>query len=242
MFERFTEGARQAVVRAQAEAQVLRHNYIGTEHLLLGLLGDEEGVAGRVLADLGLDVEGVRTQVGRIVGRGREVAVGHVPFTPRAKKVLELALRDALSLGHDYIGTEHLLLGIARENEGVASRILLDSGVDRVRVRDVVRAALADPEYKRQRPTSSPAVVRRRKLPRPHAAAPAPTPPSFAQALARALERAARAANGRAIDTGDLLVALLEEPHGVIAAALAQEDVDVDALRAAIAAARERGA
>src|SRR5437660_1677364 len=124
MFERFTERARQVVVLAQEEARTLKHNYIGTEHILLGLLREEEGLAARVLEGLEITVEEVRAQVIRIVGSGEEVTTGQIPFTPRAKKVLELALREALSLGHNYIGTEHILLGLVRENEGVAARIL----------------------------------------------------------------------------------------------------------------------
>src|SRR5436189_6157390 len=124
MFERFTERARQVVVLAQEEARTLKHNYIGTEHILLGLLREEEGLAARVLESLGVALDEVRGQVSRIVGRGDEVTTGQIPFTPRAKKVLELSLREALLLGHNYIGTEHILLGIARENQGVASRLL----------------------------------------------------------------------------------------------------------------------
>src|SRR5256714_1356305 len=123
MFERFTERARQVVVLAQEEARILKHNYIGTEHILLGLLREEEGLAARVLESLDITVERVRAQVVRIVGSGEEVTSGQIPFTPRAKKVLELALREALSLGHNYIGTEHILLGLVRENEGLAQRI-----------------------------------------------------------------------------------------------------------------------
>src|ERR687890_567112 len=121
MFERFTERARQVVVLAQEEARTLKHNYIGTEHILLGLLREEEGLAARVLESLDITVERVRAQVVRIVGSGEEVTSGQIPFTPRAKKVLELALREALSLGHNYIGTEHILLGLVRENDGVAA-------------------------------------------------------------------------------------------------------------------------
>jgi ATP-dependent Clp protease ATP-binding subunit ClpC len=124
MFERFTERARQVVVLAQEEARILKHNYIGTEHILLGLLREEEGLAARVLESLHITVEEVRAQVARIVGQGDEVTAGQIPFTPRAKKVLELSLREALGLGHNYIGTEHVLLGLLREGEGVAVRIL----------------------------------------------------------------------------------------------------------------------
>src|ERR1700704_2637346 len=145
MFERFTERARQVVVLAQDEARALKHNYIGTEHILLGLLREEEGLAARVLESLDITTERVRSQVVRIVGSGEEVTAGQIPFTPRAKKVLELALREALSLGHNYIGPEHILLGIVRENEGVAARILLDFGADCEMIRDEVIRMLSGP-------------------------------------------------------------------------------------------------
>ena len=145
MFERFTERARQVVVLAQEEARTLKHNYIGTEHILLGLLREEEGLAARVLESLDITVERVRAQVVRIVGSGEEVTSGQIPFTPRAKKVLELALREALSLGHNYIGTEHILLGLVRENEGVAARILLDFDADSDKIRNEVIRMLSGP-------------------------------------------------------------------------------------------------
>ena len=145
MFERFTERARQVVVLAQDEARALKHNYIGTEHILLGLLREEEGLAARVLEQLDITVEEVRAQVARIVGQGDEVTTGQIPFTPRAKKVLELALREALSLGHNYIGTEHILLGLVRENEGVAARILLDFDADAEKIRNEIIRMLSGP-------------------------------------------------------------------------------------------------
>ncbi|MGH2844115.1 MAG: Clp protease N-terminal domain-containing protein, partial [Solirubrobacteraceae bacterium] len=145
MFERFTERARQVVVLAQEEARTLKHNYIGTEHILLGLLREEEGLAARVLESLEITVDRVRAQVVRIVGSGEEVTSGQIPFTPRAKKVLELALREALSLGHNYIGTEHILLGLVRENEGVAARILLDFDADSEKIRNEVIRMLSGP-------------------------------------------------------------------------------------------------
>src|SRR6266498_998156 len=126
MFERFTERARQVVVFAQDEARTLKHDYIGTEHLLLGLLREEEGLAARLLDSFEMTIEEARAQVARIVGRGETVTTGQIPFTPRAKKALEGALNEAVALGHNYIGTEHILLGIARVREGVAARILLD--------------------------------------------------------------------------------------------------------------------
>jgi len=133
------------VVLAQDEARALKHNYIGTEHILLGLLREEEGLAARVLESLDITVEEVRAQVARIVGQGDEVTTGQIPFTPRAKKVLELALREALSLGHNYIGTEHILLGLVRENEGVAARILLDFDADAEKIRNEIIRMLSGP-------------------------------------------------------------------------------------------------
>ena len=150
VFERFTERARQVVVLAQDEARALKHNYIGTEHILLGLLREEEGLAARVLESLDITVEEVRAQVARIVGQGDEVTTGQIPFTPRAKKVLELALREALSLGHNYIGTEHILLGLVRENEGVAARILLDFDADAEKIRNEIIRMLSGPGRRQQ--------------------------------------------------------------------------------------------
>jgi ATP-dependent Clp protease ATP-binding subunit ClpC len=142
VFQRFTARARQVVVLAQDEARGLKHNYIGTEHLLLGLLREEEGLAARVLASLDVNIDAVRTQVVQLIGQGKSVTTGQIPFTPRAKKVLELSLREALSLGHNYIGTEHVLLGLVRENDGVAARILLDLGADAEAVRDALMQML----------------------------------------------------------------------------------------------------
>ena len=142
MFERFTERARQVVVLAQDEARLLRHDYIGTEHLLLGLFREEEGIAARVLESFAT-VEEVRAQVVRIVGQGDGATSGQIPFTPRAKKVLELALREALSIGHNYIGTEHVLLGLASENDGVAMEILRGFDADGDTIRDAVLGMLS---------------------------------------------------------------------------------------------------
>jgi ATP-dependent Clp protease ATP-binding subunit ClpA len=136
MFERFTDRARRVVVLAQEEARRLNHNYIGTEHLLLGLA--HGGVAAKALESLGISLEAVRAQVEEIIGQGQSAPVGHIPFTPRAKKVLELSLREAIQLGHNYIGTEHLLLGLIREGEGVAAQVLLKLGGDLSRVRQQV--------------------------------------------------------------------------------------------------------
>ena len=145
MFERFTERARQVVVYAQDEARALKHNYIGTEHLLLGLLREEEGPAARVLEGLDVTVEETRAQVVRIIGEGEETPGAQIPFTPNARKVLELSLREALALGHRYIGTEHVLLGLVRVNDGVAARILLDFDADAEKVRNAVLRELGLP-------------------------------------------------------------------------------------------------
>jgi ATP-dependent Clp protease ATP-binding subunit ClpC len=130
MFERFTDRARRVVVFAQDEARMLNHNYIGTEHILLGLIHEDEGLAARALKSLGVSLDGTRREVEDIIGRGSAEPMGHIPFTPRAKKVLELSLREALQLDHSYIGTEHILLGLMRESGGVASQVLVSSGVD----------------------------------------------------------------------------------------------------------------
>src|SRR5579871_3325996 len=148
MFERFTDRARRVVVLAQEEARMLNHNYIGTEHILLGLIHEGEGVAAKSLESLGISLEGVRSQVEEIIGQGQQAPSGHIPFTPRAKKVLELALREALQLQHNYIGTEHILLGMIREGEGVAAKIMgnhADLLVIRTTVLDLIDTAGFEP-------------------------------------------------------------------------------------------------
>jgi ATP-dependent Clp protease ATP-binding subunit ClpC len=138
VFERFTDRARRVVVFAQEEARLLNHNYIGTEHVLLGLVREGEGVAAQALTSMGIGLDAVRGQVEKIIGQGQAAPTGHIPFTPRAKKVLELSLREALQLGHNYIGTEHILLGLLREGEGVAAQVLQQLGADLNRVRQTV--------------------------------------------------------------------------------------------------------
>jgi ATP-dependent Clp protease ATP-binding subunit ClpC len=138
MFERFTNRARRVVVLAQDEARMLDHNWIGTEHLLLGLIHEGDGVGAKALESMGISLDAVRQQVEEIIGRGQQVPSGHIPFTPRAKKVLELSLREALQMGHTYIGTEHILLGLIREGDGVAAQVLVRLGADLNRVRTVV--------------------------------------------------------------------------------------------------------
>jgi ATP-dependent Clp protease ATP-binding subunit ClpC len=138
VFERFTDRARRAVVLAQEEARMLNHDYIGTEHLLLGLASERDGVAGKALMSLDISIEAIRRQVEEIVGQGHAAPTGHIPFTPRSKKVLELSLREALQLGHNYIGTEHILLGLVREGEGVATQVLVQLGANLSGVRETV--------------------------------------------------------------------------------------------------------
>jgi ATP-dependent Clp protease ATP-binding subunit ClpA len=138
MFERFTDRARRVVVLAQEEARLLNHNYIGTEHLLLGMAHEGQGVAAAALESLGISLEAVRAQVEEIIGQGQRAPSGHIPFTPRAKKVLELSLRESKQLGHNHIGTEHILLGLIREGEGVAAQVLIRLGADLSRARGQV--------------------------------------------------------------------------------------------------------
>jgi ATP-dependent Clp protease ATP-binding subunit ClpA len=138
VFERFTDRARRVVVLAQEEARMLNHNYIGTEHILLGLVRERDGVAAKALDGLNIRLDAVRREVEEVIGQGQAAPTGHIPFTPRAKKVLELSLREALQLGHNYIGTEHILLGLIREGEGVAAQVLQKLGADLDRVRQTV--------------------------------------------------------------------------------------------------------
>jgi ATP-dependent Clp protease ATP-binding subunit ClpA len=218
------------VVLAQEEARMLRHNYIGTEHLLLGLLREEEGLAARVLESLNVTVERVRAEVARIVGLGEEVTSGQIPFTPRAKKVLELALHESLSLGHNYIGTEHILLGLARENEedtsrtqGIAARTLLDLGADPEKIRNEMIRMLSSPQARRYAEATQ--VV-----------APASRHPidqawfDGLGAVLNGLAREIRRQLEREPDTGDLLLALAWAPDTLAAQALHQLGVNLDEL------------
>jgi hypothetical protein len=231
MFERFTERARQVVVLAQEEARSLKHHYIGTEHILLGLLREQEGLAARVLQELGVTLEPARAQIARSVGAGEEESPGQIPFTPRAKKVLELALREAKSLGHGQIGTEHILLGLVREGDGLASRILLlHFGVDSERVRNAVIRALPG-----SGPPPRAVVARERPGGAREEAAPAGRHGGQLMAL---LEREIRARLHREPDNGDLLVILSELPEGVVARALADLGIGAPSLDAALERAR----
>ena len=182
MFERFTDRARRVVVLAQEEARMLSHNYIGTEHILLGLIHEGEGVAAKALESLNISLEAVRAQVEEIIGQGQQAPSGHIPFTPRAKKVLELSLREALQLGHNYIGTEHILLGLIREGEGVAAQVLVKLGADLNRVRQqVIQLLSAATRARRRRPPAPrPKVPRRRRWCSTSSAATSRRPPERA--------------------------------------------------------------
>jgi hypothetical protein len=154
MFERFTDRARRVVVLAQEEARMLNHNYIGTEHILLGLIHEGEGVAAKALESLGISLDAVRQQVEEIIGPGQQAPSGHIPFTPRAKKVLELTRREAEQLGHNYVGTEHILLGLIREGDGVAAQVLVQLGADlngvRQQVLQLINAQQLQPQLGRR--------------------------------------------------------------------------------------------
>jgi hypothetical protein len=192
MFERFTDRARRVIVLAQREARRLSHNYIGTEHILLGLVDEGEGVAAKALDSLGISLTAVRQQVEEIIGRGQEAASGHIPFTPRAKKVLELSLREALQLGDNYIDTEHILLALIREGDGVAAQVLVMLGADLNRVRQQVIQLLHG--HQGQEPVSVQSVVREPML-------------SVVQARLRAVEQRLAGIEqrvGTGPDTGDL--------------------------------------
>jgi ATP-dependent Clp protease ATP-binding subunit ClpA len=223
VFERFTERARQVVVLAQEEARTLKHDYVGTEHLLLGLLREEHGLAARALESLDITVERVRAQVVQIVGAGEELTADQIPFTPRAKQVLELALREAMNLGHNYIGTEHILLGLIREDEDIAVGILLDFGAGSETIRDAVIGMLSG--------SKAPAEARSTSVGwRP---SPQPIDQAWFDGLGGVLNRLAaeiRYKLKREPDTGDLLLILAGTPATHVARILRELGVDVDAL------------
>ncbi len=210
MFERFTDRARQTVVVAQEEARRLGHDYIGTEHLLLGLLGEPDGVAAKALNQLGISLEATRARVESIIGRGSGEPTGQIPFTPRAKKVLELSLREALQLGHNYIGTEHVLLGLVREGEGVAAQVLVQQGAGLAQIRKRVLALLSGQE--------------------PSAAHASRRTPGAEEAMRAAEQLAAGAPMG----SQHLLEALARSEDSAAARALAALGIDPDRLAAAI--------
>jgi hypothetical protein len=230
VFERFTERARQVVVLAQEEARTtLRHSYIGTEHILLGLLREEEGIAARVLGSFGMTLERARAEVVKVVEPGEQETVGQIPFTPRAKHVLELSLREALGLGHNYIGTEHILLGLVRENEGVAARILLGFDADAGKVRNEVLRMLAASPPPETRAPQRPAPLEGGQRPIGVAALWARVAPEIREHL------------GREADAGDLLALLASIPDSLLARTLAELEVDEARLDAALARARTHG-
>ncbi len=233
MFERFTERSRLVVAFASDEARTLGHADLGTEHILLGLIREEDGLAGRVLASLEITLEHVRSEVVRIAGQGDEVTSGQIPFTPRAKKVLELALREALSLGHNYIGTEHILLGLVRENEGVATRILLDLDADAEKIRNEIVPVFSG---------------HRRGFPRPRAgrggSEPTTGPPRFTRGARTVLvlaQEEARALTHTRMGTEHILLGLLREQHGLAARLLDALEITLDDVRAQVVAIAGRG-
>jgi ATP-dependent Clp protease ATP-binding subunit ClpA len=215
MFERFTDRARRVVVLAQEEARMLNHNYIGTEHILLGLIHEGEGVAAKALEAMEVSLTEVRKLVEELIGSGQEAPVGHIPFTPRAKKVLELSLRESLQLGHNYIGTEHILLGLVREGEGVASQVLVKLGADLDRVRQQVLGVLGQEGMLESAPG-------RRFLER------------FSDSAHTALELArdsARDLGHEAIEPADILLGLIVTDDPQIAGLLASWGIDLTAVR-----------
>ena len=240
MFERFTDRARRTVVLAQEEARELQHNYIGTEHVLLGLLAEGDGIAARALKLFGMTLEGTRDDVRAMVSPGTGTVKGHIPFTPRAKKVMELALREALELHHNYIGTEHLLLGVIREGEGIGAKILKEHAADlmpvRVAVLDLLHGAGA---------ARSGSWLRRRvrSLAGPGGAA---EPEDEAEqrttpAANASLGEAARLASGQPIGSHHLMLAALKDPEAAAARALTALGVDLDRAREALRSADVSG-
>jgi ATP-dependent Clp protease ATP-binding subunit ClpC len=220
MFERFTERARRVVVLAQEEARLLGHDYIGTEHILLGLVHEKAGVAGRVLERLGISVDAVRAKVEGIIGKGEGAPSGHIPFTPRSKKVLELSLREALNLGHNYIGTEHILLGLVREGEGVGAQVLVDLGAELTRVRQEVIQQLSGYRSGGAGWPSGPV---------------GPTRSRETPAVAKAGLEARRLAGGAPIGSQHYLLGLLQDENSLAAKALIDLGLTREAVEAKLA-------
>jgi ATP-dependent Clp protease ATP-binding subunit ClpC len=234
MFERFTDRARRSIVLAQEEARRLQHNYIGTEHVLLGLLSERRGLAARAAEGFGLTLEAGREDVLAIIGRGKqEVRSGHIPFTPRAKKCLELALREALQLGNDYIGTEHVLLGIIREGEGVGAQVLLRHAGSLGEVRSAVLDLQGREPQAARRRFSLQRLARPRDTPvrlQPDQPAELRTTPAAETSLAEA----ARLAGADPLGSHHILLAALADPNTAAARALAALGVDLDRAREAL--------
>jgi len=236
MFERFTSQARHVVVLAQDEARRLQHNYIGTEHVLLGLLGESGGLAFQVLDRFGMSLDSGREEVHAIVGTGKGAVSGHIPFTPRAKKILELALREALQLQHNYIGTEHILLGLVREGfgtgGGIGAQVLRQHSSDlmpiRMAVLDLAPAAPAEAgrsrRWLRRRSTSGPG----------EAAEPGESELRITPAADTSLSEAARLAGSQPVGSHHLLLAALGDPDTAAARALSALGVDLDQVREAL--------
>jgi ATP-dependent Clp protease ATP-binding subunit ClpC len=227
MFERFTPRARQVIVLAQEEARLLKHNYIGTEHLLLGMLVESSGVAARALTAAGLTLGEARSQVEEAVGRGKGAPGGHIPFTPRAKKVLELALREALRLGHNYIGTEHMLLGLMREGEGLGVQIIVGRGIDLDQLRKSVIDLVPPGEHS----------SRRRRWLRGSRVQSESRPGEDVRTTEAAdvsLEEARRLAGDAAVGSHHLLLAAISDSSSAAAKALAGLGLDLDRARHAL--------
>ena len=250
MFERFTNKARHVVVLAQEEARLLDHNYIGTEHLLLGLLGEPESIGGKVLGDFGFTREAGREDVERRVGRGKSSQSGHIPFTPRAKKTLELSLREALTLGHNYIGTEHILLGLIREGEGVAYQILAER-TDLGTLRSaVIEAIPVTSPVEGETSDETNAVLRwlRTRLTRHSASVPFRPETMSAEPATRgtpaveaALQQAATLAGPQPVGSHHLLLAALSDTESAASSALSSLGVNLDELRAKLRSANLAG-
>jgi ATP-dependent Clp protease ATP-binding subunit ClpA len=241
MFERFTAYARHVVVLAQEEARQLNHNYIGTEHILLGLLGEPDGIAFRVLRDIGISLEGARQEVTAVVGTGKHAPSGHIPFTPRAKKTLEYALREALQLHHNYIGTEHILLGLIKEGDGIAAQILknhADLLTIRTAVVDRVPAGKAETTRVLRWLREARLSQRRAGFPgEPGTAADQPTEQTMLTATPAAdatLSEAARLAGGQPVGSHHLLLAALADTDSAAARALAALGIDLEQAREAL--------
>ncbi len=212
MFERFTDRARRVVVLAQEESRLFNHNFIGTEHILLGLLHEGEGVAARCLEQLGVSLDAARLQVEQIIGRASSSPSGHIPFNPRAKKVLELSLREAMTLDHDYIATQHLLLGILREGEGVAIQVLVNLGADLDRLRHLVLQAI------------------------PEGSGGEPPPATPAPSASASGAQARSVATAEMMGSGDLLLAMLGDDQSLAARALVNLGVTIEAVEIQLAA------
>ena len=254
MFERFTNRARHVVVLSQEEARLLNHNYIGTEHILLGLLGEPDSIGGQVLASFGLTRDGVRVEVQDKIGMGKSQPSGHIPFTPRAKKTLELSLREALAIKHNYIGSEHILLGLIREGEGVAAQIMRDHA-DLADIRAAVLEAASAVEGEAgeagEGAEETNSVLRwlRQRLSR-HGATSLPFRPDLpaaeqatrgTPAVEAALKQAARLAGPLPVGSHHLLLAALADTNSAASRALGSLGVDIDELRGKLRAAKVTG-